>query len=69
MGSALGCARCGHASTIAVIEFSATQAYIDLCEEHMQELLEGARPLGDRRVREPATGVMSGLAHGEDATG
>jgi hypothetical protein len=48
LGLALGCAKCGDISTTVVVEFSATQVYIDLCDEHTQELLEGARPLGDR---------------------
>jgi hypothetical protein len=43
MASALGCARCGRPSTTVVVGFSALYAYLDLCEEHLREVLDGAR--------------------------
>jgi hypothetical protein len=42
--AAAGCARCDEAATTVVIEFSAATAYLDLCEEHLADLLRGARP-------------------------
>jgi hypothetical protein len=43
------CARCDRSSTTIVIEFAAVQVYLDLCEEHLAELLRGARPDPRRR--------------------
>jgi hypothetical protein len=41
---AAGCARCDEPATTVVVEFSAVTAYVDLCEEHLADLLRGARP-------------------------
>jgi hypothetical protein len=38
------CARCGEAASTVVIELSALRAYLDLCEPHLAELLQNARP-------------------------
>lgn len=43
MTSAAGCARCDEPATTVVVEFSATTAYVDLCEQHLGDLLLGAR--------------------------
>jgi hypothetical protein len=40
---AAGCARCDEPATTVVVEFSAVTAYLDLCEEHLADLLRGAR--------------------------
>jgi hypothetical protein len=42
--AAAGCARCDEPATTVVVEFSAVTAYLDLCEEHLADLLRGARP-------------------------
>jgi hypothetical protein len=42
--AAAGCARCEEPATTVVVEFSAVTAYLDLCEEHLADLLRGARP-------------------------
>jgi hypothetical protein len=52
--AAAGCARCDEPATTVVVEFSAVTAYLDLCEEHLADLLRAARPadprdLGPRR--------------------
>lgn len=40
-----GCARCGKDPTsTAVIGFSVDYAYLDVCEEHLADLLQNARP-------------------------
>ena len=44
MPPAGGCARCDEPATTVVVEFSAVTAYVDLCEEHLADLLQGARP-------------------------
>lgn len=43
MPPAAGCARCDEPATTVVIELSALTAYLDLCEEHLADLLRGAR--------------------------
>lgn len=43
MPPAAGCARCDEPATIVVVEVSAVTAYLDLCEEHLADLLRGAR--------------------------
>lgn len=45
MPPAAGCARCNEPATTVVVEFSATTAYVDLCEQHLGDLLLGARSL------------------------
>jgi hypothetical protein len=42
--AAAGCARCDEAGTTVVVEFSAVTTYLELCEEHLADLLLGARP-------------------------
>jgi hypothetical protein len=43
------CATCGAPSaTTAVIGLGATYAYLDVCDEHLSDLLRNARPTGDR---------------------
>jgi hypothetical protein len=37
------CARCDEPATTVVFEFSAVTAYLDLCEDHLADLLRGAR--------------------------
>ena len=44
MPTTAGCARCDEPATTVVVEFSAMTAYLDLCGEHLGELLLGARP-------------------------
>jgi hypothetical protein len=39
------CARCDESATTVVVEFSVVQVYLDLCDEHLRELLRGARRL------------------------
>jgi hypothetical protein len=41
--SAAGCSRCDEPATTVVVEFSAMTAYVDLCEQHLGDLLQGAR--------------------------
>jgi hypothetical protein len=43
---AVGCARCDEPATTVMVEFSAMTAYVDLCEQHLGDLLLGARPVG-----------------------
>jgi len=43
--TAAGCARCDEPATTIVVEFSAMTAYVDLCEQHLGDLLLGARPV------------------------
>ena len=53
------CARCDEPSTTVVAEISGLTLYMDVCQEHLAELLEGARPLGPDRPRaltEPRVG-------------
>jgi len=40
---AAGCARCDEPATTVVVEFSAMTAYVDLCEQHLGDLLLDAR--------------------------
>jgi hypothetical protein len=41
------CARCGAAGTsTAVIGLGGTYAYLDVCDEHLSDLLRNARPTG-----------------------
>ena len=42
------CARCDEPSTTVVAEISGLTVYIDVCPEHLAELLQGARPAPDR---------------------
>jgi len=46
-----GCARCNEPATTVVAEISGLTVYIDLCPEHLDELLEGARPVASDRPR------------------
>lgn len=51
-----GCARCGAGPTsIAIIGFSAAYAYLEVCEEHLADLLRSARPAhnDDERASSP----------------
>jgi hypothetical protein len=48
MPPAAGCARCDEPATTVVVEFSAVTAYVDLCEDHLADLLRGARPADAR---------------------
>ena len=43
-----GCARCDEPATTVVIGVSAVTAYLDLCEDHLASLLQGARPVESR---------------------
>jgi len=45
------CTRCEEPSTIVVAEVSGLTLYLDLCQEHLADLLEGARPLAPDRPR------------------
>lgn len=48
MGRIVRCARCGAAdASTAVIMLGATYAYLDVCDEHLTELLRNARPVGN----------------------
>jgi hypothetical protein len=47
------CARCDAAATTVVIEVAAIVAYLDLCERHLEELLDGARPVSAAAPRRP----------------
>jgi len=38
------CARCDETAITVIVEFSVVQVYLDLCDEHLGELLRGARP-------------------------
>jgi hypothetical protein len=42
------CIQCGCSATVVTIEVSGVQAEIDLCEEHLDQLLRGARPVPGR---------------------
>lgn len=37
------CARCDGTAITVIVEFSVVQVYLDLCDEHLNELLRGAR--------------------------
>ena len=39
------CAHCGEPATVVTIEVGEVQAEIDLCDEHLDRLLRGARPV------------------------
>jgi hypothetical protein len=44
-----GCVRCeSDSESTVVIGFLVVQTYLDLCGAHLEELLDGARPLGPR---------------------
>ncbi len=45
------CARCDESSTTVVAEISGLTLYIDVCQEHLAELLEGARQVPPDRPR------------------
>lgn len=45
------CARCDELSTTVVAEVSGLTLFIDVCQEHLAELLEGARPVAADRPR------------------
>jgi hypothetical protein len=47
--TAAGCARCDEPATTVVAEISGLTLYIDLCQEHLDELLEGARSVASER--------------------
>jgi hypothetical protein len=51
--AAAGCARCDEPATTVVVEFSAVTAYLDLCEEHLADLLRGAHPADARGPGSP----------------
>ena len=38
------CAQCGEPATVVTIEVGEVLAEIDLCDEHLDRLLRGARP-------------------------
>jgi len=43
-----GCARCGMGPTnTAIVGFSAAYAYLDLCDEHLVDLLRTAHPVDE----------------------
>jgi hypothetical protein len=42
------CIQCGGPAMVVTIEVSGVQAEIDLCEEHLDQLLRGARPVPGR---------------------
>jgi hypothetical protein len=51
----VGCARCGAAGTsTAVIGLGVAYAYLDVCDEHLIELLRNARPR-DTDTEEPTS--------------
>jgi hypothetical protein len=41
------CIRCDEHSTIVVIQVGAVEAFLDLCEDHVAELLRGSRRLAE----------------------
>lgn len=45
------CVRCDEPSTTVVAEICGLTLYIDVCREHLAELLEGARPVAADRPR------------------
>lgn len=45
------CARCDEPSTTVVAEISGLTLYVDVCQEHLAELLDGARPVTPDRPR------------------
>jgi hypothetical protein len=48
VGARAGCTRCGaDTSSTAVIGLSGTYAYLDVCEEHLTDLLRNARRIPD----------------------
>jgi hypothetical protein len=51
MPLAAGCVRCDEPATTVVAEISGLTLYIDLCLKHLDELLEGARPVASDRPR------------------
>jgi ArsR family metal-binding transcriptional regulator len=46
------CARCGEQGMTVVIKFSAATTYLDLCEKHLSDLLQGARSADESTGRE-----------------